>query len=249
MTKVKYKVVPTGILKGDVPLSRFYVLHNGTVRDEAVYEEVSRKSGQPLPLVKATLAMTFGEIMENLRHGYRVEFDEMSAFLTIPGTVESISSESRRESDPRLVGHLVAKGAFKTCCQRADVETENITKAITVVVDDVSDEVSRMLNVLTNGIDVNTHGTGRGLLITDFTDPTTGMFIADMDGKVLAKANIIESTSTTFICVFPQLNLPEGTYKFCLASRNGADPAQYGVTIGSKNIRIVNAAPAEDAGV
>ena len=44
---------------------------------------------------------------------------------------------------------------------------------------------------------------------------------------------------------FPQLGLPEGTYKFCVSSRNGLDPTQYGVTVGSRNIRVVDAASAK----
>lgn len=249
MGAIKFKVVPTGISKGEIPLNRFCVMHNGLVRDDTIYRDVARKSGQPQPLVKATTAMAFDAIAENLRHGYRVEFPQMSAFLSMPGSVESTSAASRKAVPENLCANLSAKGDFKKCCRNDGTVLESITQSAVVVVDGVADEISRIPNTLTNGIDVVTHGTGRGCLITDFNDPTTGMFIADRAGTVLAKANIVESTSTTFVCVFPRLDLPEGAYKFCVASRNGLDPAQYGVTIGSKNIQIINAAPAENEGV
>ena len=101
-------------------------------------------------------------------------------------------------------------------------------------------------NVLTNGTDVEVHATGRGLYMPDTSDPTVGAYIADSSGKVLVKANVTESTATTLVCVFPQIDLPEGTYKFCVASRNGLDAVKYGVTVGSRNIQVVSADSAEE---
>ena len=113
------------------------------------------------------------------------------------------------------------------------------------MVDGVIDTISKTPEVLTNGSNVEVHVTGRGLYMPDLSDPTVGAYISDADGKVLVQANVTESTVATLVCTFSQINLEEGTYKFAVASRNGLDPAQYGVTVGTRNIRVVNAADEE----
>ena len=236
----------TALAKDEVPLHRFVPIHRGSVREDSVYAAVSKSCGLPQPLVKATTTMLFDEIGDCLKHGYRVEFPQMSAFLSIPGTVESTSAESLKAANPVLVAHLSAKGDFKKCCQGPEFVLENITEGATVIVDAVMDSVDGTPNVLTNGTDVEVHATGNGLYMPDTADPTVGAYIADASGKVLVKANVIESSATTLVGVFPQISLPEGTYKFCVASRNGLDPEQYGVTIGKRNIRVVNAAQNEE---
>lgn len=242
MTTIRYKTVPTNLTKGEVPLNRYVVLHNGTVYDDTVYSGVSQKSGQPTPLVRATGEMILSEIANHLRHGYRVELPDVSAFLTMPGSVESKSAESRRTMPADLVAHFVAKGSLKKCCQGADVALENVTHGAQVGITGVIDGISMTPNTLTKGTNVEVHTTGYGLFIPDPNDPTVGAYLADMDGRLLVKATVIESTATTLICVFPQIDLPAGTYKFCVGSRNGLDPAQYGVTIGKRNVTVVDAA-------
>ena len=243
---IMYRVVLTAIAKGLAPLYRFIPILNGTIRDDAVYAAVAKMSGQPKPLVKATLDMTFDMIVEYLKLGYRVEFPQMSAFLSIPGTVESTSAESLKAANPVLVAHLAAKGDFRKCCQGPGFTLKNATLGASVGVDTVLDDVNGTPNVIRNGVNVEVHATGRGLYMPETDDPAVGAYIADGKGTVLVKANIVETMSTMLVCVFPDLNLPEGAYKFCVASRNGLDPAQYGVTVGSKNIQVINATSEEE---
>ena len=242
---IMYRAVLTAIAKGLAPLYRFIPILNGTIRDDAVYAAVAKMSGQPKPLVKATLDMTFDMIVEYLKRGYRVEFPQMSAFLSIPGTVESISAESLKAAKPVLVAHLAAKGDFRKCCQGPGFTLKNVTQGASVGVDTVLDDVNGTPNVLRNGANVEVHVTGHGLYLPETDDPAVGAYIADGNGAVLVKANIVETMSTMLVCAFPELNLPEGAYKFCVASRDGLDPAQYGVTVGSRNIQVVNAASEE----
>ena len=247
MTDIKFKVVATGLKDGETPLSRYAVLHNGSIYDDTVYSGVSRKTAMPEPLVKATGGMIWDEIGEWLKKGYRVEFPGMSAFLSLPGSVESASAESLRDTPPEISVHLVAKGDFKKCCRGPEFNLVNVTKGATVVVDTAIDGISETPNVLTNGTDVEVHVIGRGLYMPDTSDPTVGAYIADSSGKVLVKASVSESTATSLVCMFYRIDLPEGTYKFCVASRNGLDPVQYGVTVGSRNVQVVNAASGEEA--
>lgn len=246
MTSVNFKTVLTNLKKDEKPVNRFIVLHNGVVYDDTVYASVAQKSGQPKPLVKATGTMIFDEIGENLKRGYRVEFPQMSAFLSIPGLVESASAESRRASPPVLVAHFAAKGDFRKCCQGDEFVLVNVTQGASVGVDTVIDSVSQTPDVLTNGTDVEVHATGRGLYLPDLDDPTVGAYVADSSGTVLAKAAVTRSTATLLVCTFPEIDLKPGTYRFCVASRNGLDPARYGVTVGRRNVRVVNAAPANE---
>ena len=245
-TTIRFKTVATALRKGETNCYRFMPITNGTIRDDSVYDAISRISGQPKPLVKATADMIFDAIAEQLKLGYRVEFPQMSAHLSIPGTVESSSAEGIKAAKPVLVAHLAAKGDFKKCCQGDEFVLQNVTNGASVGVDAVLDDENGTPNVISNGENVEVHATGYGLYMPETDDSTIGAYIADGNGAVLVKANVVESSATALVCVFPRLSLPEGTYKFCVASRNGFDPTQYGVTVGSKNIQVVNAASAEE---
>ena len=245
-TTIRFKTVPTALTKGEMHCYRFMPITNGIIREDSIYAAVSRLSGQPKPLVKATADLIFDAIVEQLKLGNRVEFPQMSAHLSIPGTVESSSAESIRAANPVLVAHLAAKGDFKRCCQGPEFVLQNVTNGASVGVDAVLDDENGTPNVISNGENVEVHATGFGLYMPETDDPTVGAYIDDGDGAVLVKGNVTESTATTLVCVFPQISLPAGTYKFCVASRNGLDPTQYGVTVGSKNIQVVNAASAEE---
>ena len=239
-TTIRYKVVPTNLLSGVTPVNRFVVLHNGTIVGDTVYAIVSQKTGMPQPMVKATASMIVAEMASWLGKGYRLEFQDISAFLALPGSVASTSAESRREAPPKLVVRLVAKGDFKKCCQGPEFVLENVTPGATVVINSVVDTVLQTPNVLPNGANVEVHIPGNGLFIPDPADPTVGVYLADSDGADRVKANVLESTSTSIICVCPQIALEPGTYKLCVASRNGMDPELYGVTVGSRNVRVVD---------
>ena len=244
MTTIRYKVVPTALQKDEKPVNRFVVLHNGTVADDTVYSSIAQKTGMPKPLVKATGSMIFSETGEWLKRGVRVEYQDMSAYLSIPGSVESASAESRRATPPVLVAHFAAKGDFKKCCQGPEFVLENVTQGASVGVDTVIDAISETPDVITNGTDVEVHATGRGLYMPDLDDPAVGAYLADSGDTVLARATVTRTTSTLLVCTFPEIALEEGTYRFCVASRNGLDPAQYGVAVGRRNVRVANAAAA-----
>ena len=99
--------------------------------------------------------------------------------------------------------------------------------------------------VLTNGTDVEVHVVGTGLYMPDTSDPSVGVWLEAPDGTVCATARVTESTSTTLVCVFDEVAQEEGSYKLCVASRDGMDPEQYGVTIARRNVTVVNAAEEE----
>lgn len=248
-TKIKYKTLLTNLKKGDTPVRRFIVLHNGTIVGDTIYAVVSEKTGIPVPMVRATDCMIWDETKDWLAKGYRVDLPGLSAFSTLPGSVDSVSAESRRASPPVPTVRLVPKKELRNCCQGQEYELENVTPGASVGIDGIIEAILQTPNVLPNGVDIEVHCTGRGLLMPDPSDPTVGAYLADSSGKVLAKAAVSESTATSLVCVFDQIDLPEGTYKFCVASRNGMDPALYGVTVGSRNVRVVNASSADEGEV
>lgn len=247
MTTIKCRTAPIPLAIGDVPLNRFYVLHNGTAYADAIYQGVSKKTGLPVPMIRSTDEMIYEEIKEHLRHGYRVEFPYTSYQIALPGAADSTTPESLAAARPVPVVRANAKGDLKTCCQGDGFTVVNITEGASVAVYNAIDSISKRLNVLTNGLNVQVEVVGNGLYIPDPSDPTTGAFVAGDDGTILATARVTESTTTTLSCVFDELALPEGTYRFCVASRNGLDAATYGVAVGRKKITVVNAAEEEEA--
>ena len=245
MKKVKYKTKLTPFKKNERPAFSAVVVHNGTIGADAFYEKVSSKCGLDSTVVKSTFELAVKQIEEELRNGMRVELPGLSAYLTLPGNFTSTSAENRRAAEPKLVAHISAKGDFKNCCAGDEFVLENVTQGATVVIRGVSDMLSKLDNVLTNGTDVEVHIVGTGLYMPDMSDPTTGVWLETTDGTVCATAQVTESTSTTLVCVFGEIALQEGAYKLCVASRNGLDPEQYGVTVARRNVTVVNAAEEE----
>ena len=115
---------------------------------------------------------------------------------------------------------LAGMDGLKTCCAGEDFEIVNITKGATVVVRGVSDMVSKLDDVLTNGTDVEAHVVGTGLYIPDAEDETTGVWLEKPDGTICATARVTESTSATLTCVFAEIALPEGQWQ---GLANGSD--------------------------
>ena len=245
MTKLLYRTKLTPFEKDEKPAYSANVIHNGTVGEETFFKKVSSTCGMNYVVTKAIFDLCVAQLKEELRNGNRVELPNLSAFLTLPGNFASISPESRQAADAKLVAHIVAKGAFKTCCAGEEFELVNVTKGATVVIRGVSDMISKQENVLTNGTGVEVHVVGSGLYIPDEADEMTGVWIENKDGIVCAMARVTESTSGTLVCVFGEIALEEGAYKLCVASRNGLNPEQYGVTVARRNVTVVNATEEE----
>lgn len=215
------------------------VVHNGKVGEEGLYAMVAEDCGIPAPKVAYITEMVFRRIGIELQHGVGTETKHFRAFLSAQGNCASTSPEDRKASGMKIVGHLSAKGALKTCCQGDDFIVENITVGATVVIRNVVDMVTKQENVLTRGQDVEVHIVGTGLLMPDLDDPSVGVFLASADGTVLATATVTESTETTIVCIFPEIAVEADSCKLCVASRNGMDATQYGVTVARRNVTIV----------
>ena len=241
MKKLRYKAKLTPFKKDERPTYSAVVLHNGTIGEDDFYEKASQLCGMKSAVVKSTVSVCFDQMREELRNGNRVELPWLSAFLSLPGNFASTTPEDRRAAGARLVAHIAAKGKFKNCCAGEEFVLENVTQGATVVIRGVSDMLSKRDCVLTNGTDVEVHVVGTGLYMPDTSDPSVGVWMETPDGNVCAMARVTESTSTTLVCVFDEIALAEGSYKLCVASRDGMDPEQYGVTIARRNVTVVDA--------
>ena len=246
--RINYRTALTGLKVGNTPVYRFCVDHNGTVGEDAFFENASRICGLQPIVLKSNFDICISQMVEELRHGYRVELPKLSAFLTMPGGFAGTSAEARAAADAKLSVRLAAKGDFKTCCQGGGFTLENVTQGATVVIRGVNDMVLKQDNVISCGTDVEVHIVGTGLYLGDGSDPDTGVWLANADGEMLASARIVESTATTLVCTFAQVGLEPGAYKLCVASRNGMDPERYGVTIARRNVTVADP-QAEEEGV
>lgn len=246
MKKIKIKTKLTPFKKNGRVAYSVSVMHNGTVREDTFYKEVSKGCGLAAPMVRSAFDLCVDQMKYELRNGCRVELPSVAAFLTMPGNFASTSPEDRRAAGAGLVAHIIAKGDFRNCCAGEEFELVNVTKGATVVIRGVSDMVSKLEDVLTNGTDVEVHVVGTGLYIPDAEDETTGVWLERPDGTICATARVTSATSATLVCVFDEISMPEGQYKLAVASRNGLDPEQYDVTIARRNVAVVNAAESED---
>ena len=242
MKKIRYRTKLTPFKKNERPAYSAVVVHNGTTGEDAFYNKVSQTSGLSAEVVKSTFNLSIRQMREELRNGNRVELPWLSAFLSLPGNFASTTLEDRRLVGAKLVAHIAAKGDFKACCAGEDFVLENVTQGATVVIRGVSDMLSKRDCVLTNGTNVEVHIVGTGLYMPDASsDPSVGVWLETPDGTVCTTARVTESTSTTLVCMFDEIDQAEGSYKLRVASRDGMNPAQYGVTIASRNVMVVNA--------
>ena len=250
MVKIRYSLSATPFKTADGRTCySATVQHNGTVREKAFYSAVAAKSGLDASVVESTGNLILDQIGVELGHGNRVELPQISAYMTMQGNFAGQSAEARRDANAKLVVHLAAKGSLKACCADTGFVLENVTKGATVVIRGVSDVGAEVDDTILCGTDVEVHVVGSGLYVGEGDSPDTGAWLADAQGEVLARAAVSESTETTMVCTFPQVDLPEGTYRFCVGSRNGLDPSRYGVTVARRNVTVVAAPSVEEEGV
>lgn len=234
---------------GDLPLWRFYVRHNGTIYFDTFCRKVAQKCGLPEAMVKAVITLVVEQFKEELQNGCRVELPELSVFLTVPGSVRTNSTEAWKAANLKPVVRMVAKGALKTCCQGPEFTVVNVTTGAKVTIRYVSDMVSRVEDAVTNGINVEVHVVGMGLLMPDVSDGLAGMWLAAADGTVLARAVVGSSTETSLVGTFPQIDISSESAYLCVGSYAGLDPEQYGMTVAKKKVAVINASGGEAEGV
>ena len=247
MAKLLFKTAPTPFKKGGRACFAPHVLHNGVVREETFFSRVSQKTGLAPFMIKAICDAFAAQLIEEARQGRRVETSYMSVYLTMQGSFESKSAEGRRAANARLVVNINAKGALKNCCSSDDFILENITRGATVVVRGVSAVGTDADDMLPCGVNVEVHAVGTGLYIPDTEDPSSGVWLEDMDGVICATAHVEESTAATLVCRFDEIALEDGTYRFCVASRGGLDPERYGISIARRNVQVKSTASGEVA--
>ena len=223
MTSLKCSIGSINLPNGDPDDGRYYVRHNGIVRENAFYCDIGNQCGFAPAIVRAIGESIFEEISELLQKGYRVELPQMSAYLTMQGK-KAAEAKGHASTERRLAVHLQPKGKLKDCCKDAltkSLEVDLVTPQASVVVKRVCDEHAEIDGAISNGTDLLVLISGQGLDMPDTSDPTVGVWIEDASGKTVARSKVEDSTVCTLDVRFPKIDLPPGDgYYLCVASRS-----------------------------
>lgn len=220
---LKCSIGSINLPNGDPDDGRYYVRHNGTVRENAFYSNVGKRCGFAPAMARAIGESIFEEISELLQRGFRVELPQMSAYLTMQGK-KAAEAKGHASTERRLAVHLQPRGELKDCCKDAlkkSLEVDFVTPQASVVVYRVCDEYAEEDGAISNGTNLLVLISGRGLHIPNTSDPTVGVWIEDASGKTVARSKVEKSTVTTLDVRFPKIDLPPGEgYYLCVASRD-----------------------------
>jgi hypothetical protein len=217
MTKLKCSIASINLPNGDPSDGRYYVQHNGIVREETFYGNVGKRCNYSPAMARAVGESIFEEISELLRRGYRIELPQMSVFISMHGKkAAEAKGNASIEMSPSV--HLQPRGKLKECCRNA-FNVEIVTQQASVVVSHFSDR-NIQDGAIGDGTNVEVHITGTGLYMPNTSDPTVGVWIEDSSGKVAARATVMESANTSMTVQFPKIDLAPGDgYRLCVASR------------------------------
>ena len=217
MNSLKCSIGSINLPTGDPDDGRYYVRHNGIIREKTFYGNVGERCGLSPAMARAVGESMFEELAEMLRRGYRVELPQMSAYLTMQGK-KAAEAKGHASVEKRPAVHLQPRGDLKDCCRNA-FNVELVTPQAAVAVFHFGDD-NLQNEAIGNGTDVEVHAIGTGLYMPDTSDPTVGVWIEDSARNTLARASVTESTYTTLIVKFPKIDLAPGDgYYFCVASR------------------------------
>ena len=230
MTNLNCTLGSLNLPNGDAADARYYLRHNGIVRETTVYENVGKRCGLSAALARAVGESLFAEIIDLLHLGYRVELPQMAAYLTIQGK-KAAEAKGHASIRPTAAVHLQPRGVLKDCCKGA-FSVNVVTEQTSVVIDSFIDAISKQYGAITNGTDVHVEIAGLGLYMSDLSDPTVGVWLEDPSGRIHARAVVKETTSTTLDILFPKIDLPVGDGShLCVASR--------GLSTGVHSVRTV----------
>ena len=219
MTPIKCSVASINLPTEDSADGRYYLRHNGIIRNETFYKNVGKRCGLEPAMARAVGETMFNVFSDLLKRGYRVELPQMAAYLTMQGK-KAAEAKGHESKEARPVVHLLPRGWFRDCCK--DVfDVELVTEQAAVVINDFLD-ANIQHGAISNGTNVKVSLIGSGLYMPDTSDPTVGVWIEDSHGKIRSRAVVNESTATTMSLLFPKIDLPIGKdYYLCVASRNG----------------------------
>ena len=239
MTPLRCSIASINLPTEETPDGRYYVRHNGIIREQTIYNKVAERSGLSPMVARAVGELLFRQIAEELQAGHRVELPELSAFLTVTGK-KVAATRDRTGTEPTPAVHLAPKGVLKDCCKDA-LAVEVVTKQAAVAVHYFCDRYIKD-GAVGNGTEVKVSLVG-GLYMPDLNDDTVGVWIEDSDGNLKVKANVQESTRTTLSVVFPKIDLPVGKgYYMCVASRDGL-PGIHSVKTVRRRLTILGDLP------
>ena len=210
-------------------------------RDE-IATRIASLSGYTVHMVLCIIDVLQAVIAEAFRQGLRIDLGQIRGGVAIHGSARS-AKESFAQSGMKLVPYLSVTGDLAHCLD--GVRAENVTAAVTVIIDSVLDIVHSILNVLigTTGVNVQVSGLGLKIVTGEEAVEGTGVWIEDKDGRVASVGTVTHSTSTTLDCV---IDLPEpGEWYFVVAS-NGGQGADLGVSIARRKVTVK--ATAEEEG-
>ena len=208
MTSLKCSIGSINLPNGDPDDGRYYVQHNGIIRETTFYSNVGSRCALSPALARAVGESIFEELAEMLRRGYRVELPQISAYLTMQGK-KAAEAKGHASTEKRPAVHLQPRGRFKDCCKNA-FNVELVTPQATVTVLHFADDNIQEDGSIGNGTEVHVIATGTGLHMPDTSDPTVGVWIEDSSGNTLARAVVKESATTYLSMVFPKIDLPPG---------------------------------------
>lgn len=219
MTSIKCSIASINLPNGDPADGRYYVRHNGIVREETFYKEVGQRCALSPAMARAVGESIFTTMGELLKRGYRVELPQMAAYLTMQGK-KAAEAKGHASVEQRVALHLQPRGSLKDCCKNA-FDVELVTPQASVVVRRFLDTINEQDGAIANGTNVKVLIAGLGLKMPKTPDPTVGAWIEDSSGKTRARSVVEDSTATTLDVHFPKIDLPPGTdYYLCVASRN-----------------------------
>lgn len=247
MTPLKCSIASINLPSKKAPDGRYYVQHNGIIRETTIYNKVAARAGYSPIMVKAVCAALFDQIAEELQSGRRIELPDMSAYLTVTGK-KVMATRNRAGTEPEPTVHLMPKGELRDCC-KGNLSVEIVTRQAAVVIQHFTgggtnqDPIDGAVRA---GTDVRVLFTGTGLYMPDPDDDTVGVWIEDAKGKVIARSKVLDSSPIHLEVMFSRIDLPPGPgYYMCVASRNGL-PGVYSVKTVRRRLTII-ANPAASA--
>lgn len=174
----------------------------------------------------------FWEVCQScLLENKAIELEFMSMRLVIEGSLNSMNEQPTLEKNPVRI-RIIVKG--EAAREAAAIRLENVTEMIEAALHEIMQEGASGLSRIENDgvITIN----GKGLKI-DPSAEDEGVYLAK-NGIVIKRAEILYSAENSLEVKFADLDIENGVYELCVATRNGTNPAKVSARIVTRKVTL-----------
>lgn len=231
---IKFKAVATsGRFAGGAKPCHGQIVHNESLGIDAMAGEFAQKAGIGVHEARMHISLFADYVMSALAEGKRMNFGGFELYLSMSGKIDGLNGKFD-PSKNAITANIRERETLRAML--AELDPINVTEqGAGVAISSVLDERSKKENVLEAFAVCYASG---GTFLVDAQRDDEGVWLERDDGEKVARAKVLQSTSTTLDFIFEE-PLPPGVYRLAVFTRMG-NPSLLSPACARRKVTVIN---------